>query len=475
MASYWSASAALAPWCVAQPTVAEDVSTILKTLVANNCPFGVRGGGHGSFGGSNSVADGVTIDFGMLAPGQTTAKKQPGKLTRTIGNINATTYDATTKIASVRPGAHWQEVYDTLSPLGATVAGGRSGAVGVGGFVGGGGNSFYSASHGMACDTVQNFEVVLANGTIVNANAAENSDLFRALKGGSGNFGLVTRFDMYAIEFPDVENPVIWGGLLEYDVSAGDDVLDAMVSFTDNAANDQNTTSIIIWAYKPSVGLVLHVALENTVGTENPAAADGYLGVSGIKSNTLRKDELTVITAELGSGQPPGLRNIWFTLLIQNDADVMRYVTEAHEYALGQLSETMSADSEFNTLCMFQPMNHIIAQHGAERGGNVMGLDAALDGENGIMFLATLAVLGQDNEALALPIMQNWTDSVAAYSAAAGDSFDWHYLNYAYANQDPLAKAGSDSVAVMQAVSAKYDPDGVFQKLRTSGFKIPAA
>lgn len=327
----------------------------------------------------------------------------------------------------------------------------------------------------MACDTVQNFEVVLANGTIVNANAAENSDLFRALKGGSGNFGLVTRFDMYAIEFPDAANPVIWGGLLEYDVSAGDDLLDAMVSFTDNAATDQNTTSIIIWAYKPSIGLILHVAVENTVGTENPAAADGYLGVSGIKSNTLRKDELTVITAELGSGQPPGLRNIWFTLLIQNDANVMRYVTEAHEYALGQLNETMSADSEFNTLCMFQPMNHIIAQHGAERGGNVMGLDAALDGENGIMFLATLAVLGRDNEALALPIMQNWTDAVAAYSAAAGGSFDWHYLNYAYANQDPLAKAGSDSVAVMQAVSAKYDPDGVFQKLRTSGFKIPAA
>lgn len=64
MDSYWSVSAALNPWCVAQPTVAEDVSKILTTLVANNCSFGVRGGGHGSFSGSNSVSDGVTIDFG---------------------------------------------------------------------------------------------------------------------------------------------------------------------------------------------------------------------------------------------------------------------------------------------------------------------------------------------------------------------------------------------------------------------------
>lgn len=67
MSSYWSASAALEPWCVAQPAAAEDVSTILTILIANNCSFGVRGGGHGSFNGSNSVADGVTIDFGMSA------------------------------------------------------------------------------------------------------------------------------------------------------------------------------------------------------------------------------------------------------------------------------------------------------------------------------------------------------------------------------------------------------------------------
>lgn len=393
---------------------------------------------------------------------------------RIAGYINATTYNSTTKIASVRPGGHWQAVYDTLSPQGVTVAGGRAGTVGVGGFVAGGGNSFYSASHGMACDTVQNFEVVLANGSIVDANVENNADLFKALKGGSGNFGLITRFDMYAIEFPDAANPDIWGGILQYNLSAGEDLLDAMVTFTDNVPDDQNTTSIIYWAYLPDLGgMILNVALENTLGTENPPAADVYFNVSGITANTLRKDELAVITNELGAGQPAGFRNIWFTLLIQNDADVMGYAAKAHEYAVSQLNEAMSADSGFNTLCMFQPMNNIIAQHGIEKGGNAMGLDAALDGGNGIMFLATIAVNGVENEAKALPIMQNWTDSLALYSESAGGSFNWNYLNYAYENQDPMATAGSDNIAAMQAVSAKYDPDGVFQKLRTSGFKIP--
>lgn len=390
------------------------------------------------------------------------------------GYINTTNYNSTTKIASVRPGAHWQDVYNVLSPEGVTVAGGRAGTVGVGGFITGGGNSFYSASHGMSCDTVQNFEVVLANGSIVNANAENNCDLFKALKGGSANFGLITRFDMYAIEFPDPANPDIWGGILQYDLSAGDDLIDTMVSFTNDVPNDQNTTSIMYWAYLPDFGMILNVALENTLGLESPAAADGYLNVSGITANTLRKDKLTVITEELGSGQPAGYRNVWFTLLIQNNADVMRYAAMTHEYAVSQLNETMTADSGFNTLCMFQPMNHIIAQHGIDKGGNVMGLDAALNGENGIMFLATLAVNGSENEANAVPIMQNWTDSVASYSESVGGSFDWHYLNYAFSNQDALATTGSDNIAAMQAASAKYDPNGVFQKLRNSGFKIPA-
>lgn len=391
-----------------------------------------------------------------------------------IGNINTTTYDSATKIASVSPGAHWQDVYDVLSPEGVTVAGGRAGTVGVGGFISGGGNSFYSASHGMACDTVQNFEVVLADGSIVNANAETNGDLFKALKGGSGNFGLITRFDMYAIEFPDPAKPEIWGGVLQYDLLAGDDLLDAMVAFVDNVPNDQNTTSIIYWAYLPDQGMVLNVALENTLGIESPVAAEVYFNVGGIMSDTLRKDELTVITQELGAGQPSGYRNAWYTLLLPNNADVLRYAVKAHEYAVSQLNDVMTADSGFNTLCMFQPMNYIIAQHGVDRGGNVMGLDAALHGENGIMFLATVATHGSENEANALPIMQNWTDSLAAFAETVGCNFNWHYLNYAFSNQDPLATAGWDSIGAMQAASAKYDPKGVFQKLRKSGFKIPA-
>lgn len=66
--------------------------------------------------------------------------------------------------------------------------------------------SFHSNLKGFACDSVVNFEIVLANGTIINANANENADLWKAQKGGSGNFGFVTRIDQG--EFADNGSPL---------------------------------------------------------------------------------------------------------------------------------------------------------------------------------------------------------------------------------------------------------------------------
>jgi FAD/FMN-containing dehydrogenase len=110
--------------------------------------------------------------------------------------MNETVYDEENKIASIQPGSKWKSVYDTLTPHGVTVTGGRADLVGVGGFITGGGYSFHLGSRGFACDNVLNFEVVLASGEIVNANRDVNPDLWRGLKGSSGNLGFVTRFDM---------------------------------------------------------------------------------------------------------------------------------------------------------------------------------------------------------------------------------------------------------------------------------------
>jgi FAD/FMN-containing dehydrogenase len=101
--------------------------------------------------------------------------------------MNSTTYHPDNNTATILPGSRWLQVYETLDALNVTVPGGRAGTVGVAGLINGGGNSFYAARKGMVCDNVLEFEIVLANGTIVYATNTTNSDLFKAQKGGGSN------------------------------------------------------------------------------------------------------------------------------------------------------------------------------------------------------------------------------------------------------------------------------------------------
>ncbi|KAK1991287.1 FAD binding domain-containing protein [Colletotrichum falcatum] len=453
MGSYWSVSAALNPWCIAQPSTAEDVSAIVRTLAASNCTFGVRGGGHGSFAGSNSVEEGVTIDF---------------------GNMNGTTYDGDAKLVSVQPGGRWQAVYDALAPHGVVVAGGRAGTVGTGGFVTGGGNSFHSASHGFACDTVANFEVVLADGSVVNANATSNADLWQGMKGSGANLGLVTRFDMHVIDFPDPSRPVVWGGNLFYGLESGPRVIDAFVDFADNVQKDENSSSILYWGYIPaSGGSFLNVAVENTLAEVTPPAFDGYYAAGNIIQDTTKTDLVSVVASELGSGSPGGLRNVWFTLTFANDARVMNYAVDKYHALNEDLKAALGTDSGFNTLCMFQPITKSIVDKGVANGGNILGLEQYVAKGNGVMFLVTLATSGADNETIAFPHVRAFVEDIESYAASLDLGWGWRYLNYAHKVQDVISSYGDASVDKLRAASAKYDPTGVFQNLRQSGFRIP--
>ncbi|KAK8097641.1 uncharacterized protein PG998_013127, partial [Apiospora kogelbergensis] len=450
--SVWSSSAALGPWCFVLPQSAEDTATVIQTVVRNECPFGILGGGHSDFPASNSAKEGVTIDFGRM---------------------NQTGYDPGKKISSVGPGCSWQSVYETLEPFGVTVTGGRAGGVGVAGFITGGGNSFHSTSHGWACDNVQNFQVVLADGTVVNANADEHNDLWQALKGGSGNLGLVTRFDMHVIEFPDPKKPNIWGGVAEYELSAADDLTAAYVDFVEKNHLDKNSSTMLYWAYTHSArSLVVRVAMDNTVDMAYPPIFDRYLNTSGLISTSLRSAPMYEITAEFDLGQPEGLHNIWLTGTYKNDPRVIKFAADKHEELIaGKLAGLVAHDSELVTLCSMFPLTQAMIEHGRANGGNSMNLEAKSKGENGVLFLASLSIKGAENEAIALPIMKRWQDEVDAYATLLGINWNWRFLNYAYTGQDPITTYATDKIMV---ASRNYDPDMVFQRLRRTGHRILA-
>ncbi|KAJ4983181.1 6-hydroxy-D-nicotine oxidase [Stagonosporopsis vannaccii] len=445
--SYWSVSAQLSPNCIVQPISTEGVSMTVKTLVEDaGCKderFAIRSGGHTTWAGSNNINGGVTIDLGLM---------------------NTTTLDIDSKVASIQPGSRWNQVYATLDPQGFTVAGGRAGSVGVAGFLTGGGNSFYTAQQGFACDNVKNFEVVLASGDVINANATNNSDLFQVLKGGSGaNFGIVTRFDIQAFEAGN-----LWGGTMVYPKSVGQQHIEAYHAWTDNVNNYPEGSSIIFWSYLPAMqDIVILAAYEDTAGNVAPPGFDQVMAIPGAIASTMRIASHKELTDELE--QPAGYHDIWYTLTFKNDVRIYQKIVELHEEFVNEW-KSESPDPDFITQCMFQSIATSFSEHSVAKGGNVLGLDRETD--NLVMLLYDIAVKTPELETLARKKLQASGEAMKEYAASLGGLVDWTYLNYADGSQDPLASYGPENVAKIRTAATKYDPKQIFQKRAPGGFKI---
>lgn len=154
--------------------------------------------------------------------------------------LNNMQLSADRKTAQIGPGLRWMTVYDWISQYGLGVAGGRYGPVGVPGLLLGGGINYFGSQRGWASNGVSNFQVVLANGTITNANAQVNPDLFWALKGGSSNFGIITRFDLKT--FPVGS---IYGGTTSYQPSSINQYLDAIAGYIQPGGGSEDVMSSI--------------------------------------------------------------------------------------------------------------------------------------------------------------------------------------------------------------------------------------
>lgn len=157
------------------------------------------------------------------------------------------TVDTDSETVRFGPGGRWADIYHALAPYDRIVAGGREGQVGVAGLILGGGKSFLTPRRGFACDNVLEFEVVLADGSIVKANKDEHADLFRALKGGSNNFGIVTSFKMAM-----VESKKIWGGITIYSKEHIGAAIEATHDFTVNAATHPDENLVVLISHNPN-------------------------------------------------------------------------------------------------------------------------------------------------------------------------------------------------------------------------------
>lgn len=130
---------------------------------------------------------------------------------------------------------------------------------------------------------------------IVNANADENSDLFKALKGGGSNFGVVTRFDMQAFDVG-----LFWGGLVTYSANVGDQFVNAYHNWTNNIENYVNGSVIPFWSSVPdSDDDVIMLAYEDITGIEAPPAFAEFMAIDQMTGSTMRIGTHKSLTDEL--------------------------------------------------------------------------------------------------------------------------------------------------------------------------------
>src|SRR2546421_1561845 len=187
------------PRVIVQALGAGDVMQAVRFARDNDLAIAVRGGGH-NVAGYALCDDGMVIDLSRLRSVRVDPKRQ---------------------IAHADPGCNYTDFDLECQAHGLATTGGTVASTGIAGLTLGGGLGFLMGSYGLACDNVLSVDIVLADGRFTKASAAENSDLYWAVRGGGGNFGIVTSFEFQLHKL----GPQVLSGVVVHPLDAARDVL----------------------------------------------------------------------------------------------------------------------------------------------------------------------------------------------------------------------------------------------------------
>ncbi|GAC1629103.1 MAG: FAD-binding oxidoreductase [Chloroflexota bacterium] len=209
------------PRLIVQAESTADVVAAVTFARDLDVALAVRSGGHNVYSNSNDVL----LD---------------------LSRMNGVVIDPERRTARVEPGATWGAVSAAAQVHGLAVPAGDTASVGVGGLAVGGGIGWLVRKYGMTIDNIISAEVVTADGRVVVASETQNRDLFWAIRGGGGNFGIVTSF-----EFQAHSVPTIVGGAVIYDAADGESVLRKYAAYA-SAAPDELSTIVFIMHAPPA-------------------------------------------------------------------------------------------------------------------------------------------------------------------------------------------------------------------------------
>ncbi|MEA2620348.1 MAG: hypothetical protein QOC97_1121, partial [Chloroflexota bacterium] len=219
----WNGMIDRRPLAIIRAADVDDMRAAIRLASERGLPLAIRGGGH-NVAGNSTVDDGIVLD---------------------LGGLTAIEVDPDARTVQAQPGATLGDLDRATEPFGLAVPVGVVSMTGIAGLTLGGGFGWLVRSHGLTVDNLIAADVMTADGEVVHASETENPDLLWGLKGGGGNFGVVTSFTFHA---HPLASP-IFGGNFIYERPRWGDALRAFRDWT--VELDDRMTSIVTFLVPP--------------------------------------------------------------------------------------------------------------------------------------------------------------------------------------------------------------------------------
>ena len=302
------------PSVIARCTSTADVVDAVRLGREAGGEVAVRGGGH-NVAGKAVTEGGVMID---LAPMRDIA------------------VDPAMRTVRAQPGVTWAEFNDAAAAQGLATTGGQVSSTGIAGLTLGGGFGWLMGKHGLAIDNLISADVVTAAGEVLTASETDNEDLFWAIRGGGGNFGVATSF-----EFRVHPLDTVLGGILAHPLAAGPSVIDAFRGFTADAPDDLGVACGLVHAPDGSGNKIIALPLCHA-GDDPQKAEDDIRAFRGFGPPVLDAVEVMpypVVNTLLDGGFPKGALNYWKSAFLTNlSDDVIAIVLDAYKHVPSPMS-----------------------------------------------------------------------------------------------------------------------------------------
>ena len=290
-----------APASIVRPRDPDEVAAALAHAFVQEHPVSIRSGGHGVLGHGTNTG-GVVVDLSHLA--------------------GVDVLDHGRRLVRVGSGATWGDVSAALDPYGWAITAGDTTGVGVGGLTLGGGFGWLLRRHGLAIDNLVAARVVTADGRLLTASPDEHPELFWALRGAGGNFGVVVDFEFVAQPVPTVHF-----GTVAYEP---EDVGEVLTRWRDamRAAPDELTSTLLLTPAGPTV-LLCYAGEPGTPEAQVDDVLEPLLTLGRVTRATIAERRYGEILE--AAAHPPGLRMTARNVLVPSlDAPVLAAVARLH-------------------------------------------------------------------------------------------------------------------------------------------------